>query len=286
MAGAKELRSRIKSVKNMSKATKAMELVSAAKMRRAQDQALHGRPYSQLINSVLRNIVTKITPETHPLLLGKEEGKELVLLITSNRGLCGALNTNLFKKTFDLPEETSFVTVGKKGQLFVSKTGKDLVADFELPDKPSLESSRLISKHLIDSFLSGEVSKVHIIYSDFESTLKQSATIRILLPIINQEILNKVITEAEEAKIDEYLFEPGADKVLETILPHYIQMEVYQTLLEAAASEHSARMVTMKSASDNANELVDDLTLVYNQARQAAITNELLDITTASIALE
>lgn len=283
MAGTKELRQRIRSIKNTSKVTKAMELVSAAKMRRAQDQALKGRPYSLLINQVLRNIASGIDPTSHPLLVREENEKEGILLITTNRGLCGSLNTNLFRKTLDIVGEVSFITIGKKGQMFVSKSAKPLVADFELLDRPNSDMTRSISKFLITSYLGGEFNKIHVIYTDFKSTLKQVATMRQLLPIINLEALQP-LPESETFQ-SEYLFEPNPDQVLETVLPHYIQMELYQMLLEAAASEHSARMVTMKNASDNAAELVDDLTLAYNQVRQANITNEILDITTASLAL-
>ena len=283
MAATKELRARIKSIKNTSKVTKAMELVSAAKMRRAQDQAIRGRSYSELINNVLRNISSRIDKNSHPLLVREDDEKEGVLLITTDRGLCGSLNTNLFRKALEIVGEVSFITIGKKGQLFVSKSAKPLSADFELLEKPNSEMARKISKFLINSFLSGEFNKIHVVYTDFQTTLKQEATLRQLLPIISMEILDTLSSESEKAA--EYLFEPNPDQVLETILPHYIQMEIYQVLLEAAASEHSARMVAMKNASDNAAELVDDLTLAYNQVRQANITNEILDITTASLAV-
>ncbi len=283
MAATKELRARIKSIKNTSKVTKAMELVSAAKMRRAQDQAIRGRSYSELINKVLRNISSRIDKNSHPLLVREDDKKEGVLLITTDRGLCGSLNTNLFRKALEIQGEVSFITIGKKGQIFISKSAKPLSADFELLERPSSEMARKISKFLINAFLSGEFNKIHVVYTDFQTTLKQEATLRQLLPIISMEILETLAKESKESA--EYLFEPNPDQVLETILPHYIQMEVYQVLLEAAASEHSARMVAMKNASDNAAELVDDLTLAYNQVRQANITNEILDITTASLAV-
>jgi F-type H+-transporting ATPase subunit gamma len=283
MSSTKELRGRIRSIKNTAKVTKAMELVSAAKMRRSQEQALKGRSYSILINKVLRNIATRIDKSAHPLLVREENEKEGILLITTNRGLCGSLNSNLFRKALDIQGEVSFITVGKKGQMFVSKSAKPLAADFELLERPDNQSSRTISRFLINAYLSGEFNKIHVIYTDFQSTLKQVATMRQLLPIIDIEILN-ALADAEKTS-DDYIFEPSADSVLETILPHYVQMEIYQVLLEAAASEHSARMVAMKNASDNASELVGDLTLAYNQVRQAQITNEILDITTASLAL-
>lgn len=284
MAATKELRGRIKSIKNTSKITKAMELVSAAKMRRAQDQALGGRSYSEVINKVLENIASQVSPDIHPL-IGNEgnSNHEAILLISTNRGLCGSLNTNLFKKVLDTQGEISFITIGKKGQVFLSKTAKDLVADFELSEHPNLQLAKSVSSLLIKSFLDNTFSKVHVVYTKFESTLKQTATSKQILPILD---LDLEVSEEAENDIAEYKFEPSADQVLETILPHYILMEIYQILLEASASEHSARMVAMKNASDNASELVDDLTLVYNQLRQESITNEILDISTASIALE
>ncbi len=283
MATTKELRHRIKSITNTSKVTKAMEMVSAAKMRRAQEQALSGRSYEDLINNVLKHMATRIEPDAHPLLISKDSDKEAVLLITTNRGLVGSLNTNVFRKTLDLTDKTIFVTLGKKGSLHTSKAARDLIADFPLEDHPTLDLSREISKFLIAGYLKGDFNKVTVIFSDFRSTLSQVATSIQILPIINQEVLDSL---KEQDSFAEYLFEPNPDQVLETILPHYVQMQVYQIMLEAAASEHSARMVAMKNATDNASELVDDLTLDYNQLRQANITSELLDIATAQSALE
>ncbi len=283
MATTKELRGRIKSIKNTSKITKAMELVSAAKMRRAQEQALGGRSYTEIINKVLENISSGINPELHPLLYREETSREAVLLISTNRGLCGALNTNLFKKVGDSgSKELLFISVGKKGQVFLSKAAKNLIADFELVEHPNLELAKNISNFLVKAFLNKEIDKVSVIYTVFESTLKQTATIKQILPIID---LTRMESDQQTEKEAEYKFEPSEDEVLETILPHYVLMEIYQILLEASASEHSARMVAMKNASDNASELVDELTLIYNQLRQEGITNEILDISTASIAL-
>lgn len=284
MSSTKELRQRIKSIGNTSKVTKAMEMVSAAKMRRAQEQAVGGRSYSELINKVLKKMASRIDPSTHPLLTSEDDSKEAILLITTNRGLVGALNTNLFRKTFDFGKTVSFITLGKKGSLYVSKMAEPMVADFELTDHPNLQLAREISKFLINSYLKGEFNKISVIYTEFKSTLNQVAMTRQLLPIIDEEIL-EMLKEEENSNTD-FLFEPNADSVLEQVLPHYVLMEIYQVLLEAVASEHSARMVAMKNATDNASELVDDLTLSYNQLRQANITNELLDITTAALALD
>jgi F-type H+-transporting ATPase subunit gamma len=284
MASSKELRIRIKSIKNTSKVTKAMELVSAAKMRKAQQMAVNGRSYAELTNKVLQNIASGIDPAAHPLLNSSENDTEAVLLITTNRGLCGALNSNLFKKALGFSEKVAFISLGKKGQVFVTNSGKNLAADFELLQNPSLDLARTLAKFLTDSFLSKEFNKISVVYTSFQNTLRQEARIRQILPIIDLDILQNSLDKTDFTS-DKYLFEPSAKQVLNTILPHYILMEIYQILLEASASEHSARMVAMKNASDNALELVDDLTLAYNQLRQANITNEILDIATAAIAL-
>ncbi len=284
MSGTKELRQRIKSIKNTSKVTKAMQMVSAAKMRRAQESVTKGRSYSILMNEVLKNISSRIDLSSHPLLTSEKSEKQAVLLITTNRGLCGSLNTNLFKKSLGIEGNVSFITLGKKGQMFVTRSAKPLSADFELLDKPTLEFSRTITRFLTEAYLNKEYDKIHVIYTQFHTTLNQEAVVRQILPIIDLEVLQN-LTESSDLGVDEYLFEPNADQVLESILPHYILMEIYQILLDASASEHSARMVAMKNASDNASELVDDLTLAYNQVRQANITNEILDIATAAVAL-
>jgi len=285
MANTKEIRKRIKSIGNTAKITHAMELVSAAKMKKAQDLASSGKPYSELINKVLKRIANKIDPELHPLLARESGSSTAVIFFSTDRGLTGSLNTNLFKEAQTLPGDLKFLTVGVKSRNHVVKSGRELLADFPLPEKPSLENVRPIAKLVTKGFLDGEFSQVHILYTEFFSTLKQEARLLQLLPIIDREALAQLAKEAEE-EINEPLFEPSVDGVLEAILLQYILMQLYQTLLEAKASEHSARMVAMKNATDNALDLVDDLTLDYNTIRQAAITNELLDITTAQVALE
>ncbi|MEX0616665.1 MAG: ATP synthase F1 subunit gamma [Candidatus Woykebacteria bacterium] len=285
MSNTKEIRKRIKSINNTAKITHAMELVSAAKMKKAQDAALSGKPYSDLVNRVLRRIASKINPELHPL-LSKVEGKNsAIIFFSTDRGLAGALNSNLFKELSSLVGELKFISIGKKARNYVVKSGKDLLADFPLPEKPTLADIRSIYKLVLEGFLNGEFDQVHVLYSEFISTLRQEPRVRQLLPILDGKILEELIIEFEE-EISEPLFEPNADEVLATILPHYVLMELYQILLEAKASEHSSRMVAMKNATDNALDLVDDLTLTYNGIRQGAITSEILDITTAQIAME
>ncbi len=286
MSNIKELRKRIKSITNTAKITKAMELVAAAKMKRAQELANAGKPYSYLINRVLHSIANRINPELHPLLARTRGDKSALIFFSTDRGLAGALNSNLFKESNKLVGTLKFISIGKKAKNFIVKTNSELVADFPLPEKPTLDDVRPISRLIIDGFLRSEFDQVHVLYTRFISTLRQVAVLKQLLPIIDEEILTELAKEAEEQERVEPLFEPNPDAVLEAILPQYILMELYHILLEAKASEHSARMVAMKNATDNALEFVDDLTLEYNSIRQAVVTGEILDISTAQIAME
>jgi F-type H+-transporting ATPase subunit gamma len=276
----------MRSIQNTSKITHAMELVAAAKMKKAQNLVIAGKPYSQLVNGVIRSIANRIQPESHPLLARNEGDLNAVILFSTDRGLAGAINTNLVKELEGVIGKTKFITLGKKGRNFIAKSGKELIADFPIPEKPDLASCRSITKLVIEGFLSKEFDQVHVLYTEFVSTLKQISVVRQLLPIIDQEILEELAKEAEATEDREPLFEPDPDTVLEAVLPQYILMELYQIMLEAKASEHSARMVAMKNATENALELTDDLTLTYNGIRQEAITKEILDISTAAVALE
>ena len=286
MANTKDLRKRIKSIQNTAKITHAMELVAAAKMKRAQNQAVAGKPYSLLLNKVLISIANRIDPETHPLLAKRAVQKSALIFFSSDRGLAGSLNSNLFRQVDSRLGNIKFITIGKKARQFVVRTRRDLIADFSLPEKPEIISVKPIAAFVTSGFLKEEFDEVYVLYTHFVSTLKQVASVRKLLPILNQEILEGLIKEAELLETKEPLFEPDADTVLEAILPQYILMELYQILLEVKASEHSARMIAMKNATENAYELTDDLTLTYNSFRQEAITKEILDISVASVALE
>lgn len=284
MPSTRDIRRRIKSVKNTAQITKAMQMVAASKMRRAQQLAVAGHPYSQLLNRVLVSLSGRVNHASHPLLAEREIKKELVILISTDKGLCGGLNTNLFREVtaFD-SAKTDFVSVGRKGKQFLARTKRNLVADFELSDRPSALETKRIAKFVIDRFLAEEADKVTVLFPLFVNTLTQTPRAFTLLPI-SPTLLNK---DAEESSHDGsmFLFEPGEERVLDAILPYYINFGVYQTVLDARASEHSARMVAMKNATDNAKTLVKDLTLEYNKVRQAAITSELLEITTAQMAL-
>lgn len=296
MAQIREIKKRIKSVANTQKVTHAMELVSAAKMRKAQSTALSGRPYTNALLEVLANIQTK-TVLVHPFLGSNDANSQLVIIISSDRGLAGGLNLNVFREilrevhprgeskvsTREHPggvARTKYITVGKKARDFAAKTNSQLIASYESEEMPTIELARLLNKMSQKAFLDKEVSKVTLIYPHFESTIKQSPKWVELLPIPNlEEILKDIVIK------EEFLFEPQPQQILDVILKHHILTEIYQSLVEAKASEHSARMVAMKNATDAAEDLVSDLTLTYNQARQEAITTELLDIVTAQKAV-
>jgi len=290
-ANTRDIRRRIKSIKNTAQITKAMQMVAAAKMRKAQAAATAGRPYADLINRVLVDLRQKTDVTLHPLLEERAGKKELVLVISTDKGLCGALNTNLLREVSQVSADAGFISAGRKAQQYLARARKNLVADFPLKDSPTLPETKVISKLLIEKFLSGEVDKVSILYTQFKNTLVQKPTLRTLLPISPFDLpeapgaTGTAAAEEDTGNRYGYLYEPNAAEVLGTILPHYVHFQVYQMVLDARASEHSARMVAMKSATDNAKGLIKDLTLEYNKVRQASITTELLEITTAQMAL-
>lgn len=288
MSSARQLTRRIKSVSNISKITKAMEMVAASKMRQAQIQALASRAYSRKLDDILTQVSFNTNPKQHPLLSSQSEtNKQAIVVISTDRGLTGSLNTNLFKSILKFQIQNTdmdFYTVGKLAKDFTLKSDFNLVAEFgEVGDKIEYEQAVPISKLLTTEFLNGKYSTIWISYMDFISTLVQKPRITQLLPLQKQTLAEKQETGFVTNK--EYLFEPDPKTILDWILPYYVELKVYQSLLEARASEHSARMVAMKSASDNATQLADDLTLVYNRSRQASITSELSDIVTATMTL-
>ncbi len=295
MATTRDIRRRIKSVKNTSQITKAMQLVAASKMKKAQDQALSGRHYAELMNKVLVNLHDASVDERHPLLDERSEGKDLVVLVSTDKGLCGGLNTNLLKRTFNQFPDAAYVTIGSKGRQAVSRLRKNLLADFHVTDPVDFAQVKTVSKFVRDQFLEGDYRRVVVAFTNFVNTLSQVPFVETLLPV-SPVTLGKpreyegvgAESDADAGEVPEagYEFEPSAQAVLQAIVPQYIDYQIYQMVLESRASEHSARMVAMKSATDNANQLIKDLSLEYNKLRQAAITSELLEITTASLALE
>jgi F-type H+-transporting ATPase subunit gamma len=276
-----DLRRRVKSVKNTAQITKAMQMVAAAKMRKAQAAALAGRPYQEMLTRVLAAIKGRVEPTSHPLLAVRPVNKDLMLIFSTDKGLCGPLNTSLFREiTDDDREKTEFVVMGRKAVQFIARTRRNLTADFALKDSVRFADIRPIARFASEKFISGEVDQVRVLYPKFVNTLNQQPVLRNLLPVPAEEL------DLEgEANRGEYLFEPDVHGVLDAILPHYIAFQLFQMALNARASEHSARMVAMKNATDNAKELIKDLTLEYNKVRQENITTELLEITTAQLAV-
>jgi F-type H+-transporting ATPase subunit gamma len=291
MANTQDIRRRIKSIRNTAQITKVMQMVAASKMRKAQQHALAGRPYAALMNKVLVSLQKRTDPKLHPLLNVRPLKKELVLIISTDKGLAGALNTNLFREAanFD-PAKTTFVVTGKKARQFIARTKRDLLADFELKDAPSFVETKPIAKFCTEKFLNRDVDNVSVLYTHFVNTINQRPVVQTLLPISSFDLPKKHDESAEGADehVDPmlgYIFEPNAETVLDVMLPYYLQYQVFQMILDARASEHSARMVAMKNATDNANQFIKDLTLEYNKMRQAGITTELLEIATAQMAL-
>ncbi|MES2995750.1 MAG: ATP synthase F1 subunit gamma [Verrucomicrobiota bacterium] len=280
MANLRDIRRRIKSVKNTAQITRAMQLVAAAKMKKAQDQALAGRDYAKELNGVLADIREGFSDASHPLLEEREGGRELILVISTDKGLCGPLNTNLFRKVRDHGADADFVTVGRKLRITFEKLGRNIIADFSVKDPVPFADARAIAKLLAKKFLDGEYNKVSVAYTRFVNTLTQTPEIVQLLPV------QPPAGFEDATDTNEFLFEPSVEDVLGAILPLYVNFQVFQTLVESRASEHSARMVAMKAATDNAKKFIKELTLEYNKLRQGAITAELLEITTAMKAME
>jgi F-type H+-transporting ATPase subunit gamma len=288
MANLRDIRRRIKSVKNTAQITRAMQLVAAAKMKKAQDQALAGREYSSHLTQVLVDIRQNFSEESHPLLEKREGNRELVLVISTDKGLCGPLNTNLARKLRALASpDADYVTVGRKLRVLLEKLGSNVIADFVVKDPVPFAQTRPIAKFLTEQFLAGKYDKVSIAFTNFINTLRQEPEVLTLLPI--REQANAEVFGADTITADrghDFTFEPNAAEVLAAILPLYVNYEVFQAHVESRASEHSARMVAMKSATDNAKKFIKELTLEYNKLRQGAITAELLEITTAMKAME
>ena len=258
-----------------------MQMVAASKMRKAQGAALAGRPYQEALDRVLGALHGKVDPLENPLLEERPVQRELIVVISTDKGLCGPLNTNLFRELTTVDSVNPvFITVGKKGVQYLARTRREILADFPASEVPRFREIRPVATFCAERFLSHDVDQVRVLYPKFVNTLNQQPTFHRLLPIAPAAI-------APEAKPSgEFVFEPNETAVLAAILPHYLGYEIYQMVLDARASEHSARMVAMKNATDNAKQLVKDLTLEYNKIRQASITTELLEITTAQLAVQ
>src|SRR5437868_3541322 len=289
MANTQDIRRRIKSIRNTAQIAKAMQMVAASKMRRAQQHALAGRPYAALMNKVLVSLQKRTNPRLHPLLQIRPLKKELVLIISTDKGLAGALNTNLLREAARFEaDKTAYVVSGRKARQFIARTKRELLADFELRDAPSFVETKPIAKFCTEKFLNREVDKVSVLFTHFINTINQRPVVQTLLPISSFDLPKREAGEGTSEDIDPmlgYIFEPNAEALLDIMLPYYIQFQVFQMILDARASEHSARMVAMKNATDNANQFIKDLTLEYNKMRQASITTELLEIATAQMSV-
>lgn len=299
MASAREVRNRIRSVKNIGQITRALEAVSASRVRKAQARVQASRAFAEKAWEILLNVQNAATggAALHPLLTQRENVQNtMIILITSDRGLKGAFNTNIirvarrFQQRLDTPVQ--YVTIGRKGRDALIRIRQNVVAEFSNPSDITLAQISPIVRLAVDSFLSGEVDEVFLAYTDFVNTLTQKPRVSRLLPLIPYETDDQAMAEfikdvpAITSGSADYEYEPGAEAILEEIVPRFTMLQLYQAILESQASEHSAQMVAMRNASDNAAGLVEDLTLVYNKARQAAITSEILDIVGGAEALQ
>ena len=291
MPSTRDIRRRIKSVKNTAQITKAMQMVAASKMRRAQQAAIAGRPYALLMNRVLAEVLDSVRDFSHPLMEPRPIKKTAVIVISTDKGLCGGLNSNLLREVAKVEKDlTVFIAAGRKGSQFLVRTKRQLAAEFTYKDSPSFSEARVISKYAQELFLRGDVDRVDVLFTNFINTLTQKPESKQFLPVAEIKGVTagfegeNLVQELTKGTTD-FLFEPSAEQVMGALLPQYLNFKIYQVLLEAKASEHSARMVAMKSATDNAHQLIKDLTLEYNKMRQASITNELLEISSAAMAM-
>ncbi|MEI7937266.1 MAG: ATP synthase F1 subunit gamma [Verrucomicrobiota bacterium] len=291
MPSTRDIRRRIKSVKSTAQITKAMQMVASSKMHKAQQGALNFRPFAKMAGDLVNHLAADSGDYRHPLMETREVRKRAVIVVSTDKGLCGGLNANLFRELskYDL-STTQFIAVGRKPAQYLARTRRKLVAEFAYHDIPTYAECQAISKFAQDLFLKGEVDAVDVLYTRFINTLSQRPDLRLLLPLASAQSL---ATEAGAAPAGapgdhqhfDFLFEPDPVTVLDKLVLYLLDFRVAQILLEAKASEHSARMVAMKNATDNAEQLVKHLTLEYNKLRQSNITKELLEISSAAMAL-
>ncbi len=303
MASTQEFRRRIKSVNSTKQITKAMEMVASVKMQKAQKAIKEARSYIQNSWNMLLTLAKTTSPEKHPLLISRPIKKTGVIVVTSDRGLCGSYNSDILRKTVSffkgelksgidakMVANLDLVSVGKKGSNFMKSTKDgELIAEFTGFGKEiEFEETTPIAKLLMDGYIKGNYDQVVVIYSHFESSLKQTPVVKQILPITREHIDIPELWEAisEEKNDTEFKFEPNPDAVLDCILPQFVRMQIFGAILESNASEHSARMIAMKNATDNANELIEDLTLTYNSIRQNSITNQIAEIAGAAEAMK
>jgi F-type H+-transporting ATPase subunit gamma len=286
MPSTRDIRRRIKSVKNTRQITKAMELVAASKMKKAQQAALAGRAYADLMADMLAAIAARVDESFHPFLVARPVKIRGILVVSSDKGLCGPLNSNTFKLVAEIKTPAKFVVIGRKGAQFLARTRRDLLADFPVHDRVPFLEVKVAAEFLVKQYLEGVVDTMEVIFPRFKNTLVQEPVVYPILPLKSLREFVATLQEDASAKAAEndtreIHFEPGVHPVLNALLPAYVNRQIFQLVLSAKASEHSARMVAMKTAKDNATKLLGDLTLEYNKARQAAITQEILEIAAA-----
>ena len=286
MATLKAIRKRIGSIRNTQQITKAMKMVSAAKLRRAQEAVLAARPYAEKMAALLQNLSARVAAEAHPLLTAREEKKVLLLLLTADRGLCGGYNSNLiraaegFLRSQRGEKEIQLAVVGRKGVDYFRRRKVEMAERYiNIGARPAEELAAELAEKLIARFLQGECDAVYLLYSRFRSALSQVPTMEKLVPVAAEK-------DEGEGQATEYLYEPGLEALLSSLLPKVVEVGIYRALLEASASEHGARMTAMDSATSNAAEMISTLTLQMNRARQASITKELLEVVSTAEALK
>ncbi|MGE4488437.1 MAG: ATP synthase F1 subunit gamma [Kiritimatiellales bacterium] len=296
MANLRDIRRRIKAIQSMAKITKAMQMVAISKMKRAQNAATYGIPYADMLSDILMQVTQHIGTYQHGLMEKRTGSLKLVILVSTDRGLCGSLNTNVFREVAKYDSDTTlFVTIGTKAAQFIQRTGRQLIVDFDYGDPPQLSEARMVCRFVTQLFLDEEIDSAEIIFSDYISTFKQEPLIWHFLPVgQTQESFDQMPDSLKRAKtaeaqngirgISEFEFEPNVNTVYESLLLRSLDYQLLQIMREVRASEHSARMVSMKQATDNARDMDARLQLVHNNLRQASITNELLELSSSSAA--
>ena len=279
----RQVKKKTKSVSNVKKITRSMQLVSAIKMKKAQQAAVEARPYQEHLELVIKKVMAKVSSIKSPLLVthAKSDSKDLVIVLTGNKGLCGSFNIDLFRylaHNVDI-KNTKFITIGKKGAQFISKTGGDIIADYS--SSTPLNNVSAVLKLGVEAFMDGTYKRVFVLYNSFISTIKTESTLAQLLPY-KLEFKQKI----EEKEFIEYIIEPSPEQIIERILRSFVEEKMRNAIIQSEAGEHSARMIAMKNATDNANDVIMNLTLLGNKLRQEKITGELLDMITAKESVE
>ena len=289
MANTRDIRIRIKGVKSTRQITRAMQMVATSKMKKAQDSAKSGRPYALLLADVIVSIADEFLEVTNDYFMERPVKHRGILVIGTDKGLCGALNANLFRMLSEVDSSAKFVSIGKRATQYLSRTHRDLLADFSLPDKPTFSDVKKVVEFLLRNYNDGNIDTIEVLYTGFINTLRQEPELIPLFPLNDLDEMSAKLHERfgiedhEVPKDDREIIIEDRDAVLSELATLYLKQEIHQLVLEAQASEHSARMVAMKTATDNAGNLINDLTLQYNRARQAAITQEILEISASTL---